>query len=48
MDDIRKEITIMSQCHHENIVPYYTSFIDVTDLWLVMPLLNAGSLIDVI
>ena len=48
MDDIRKEINIMSSCRHKNVVSYYVSFIDDSDLWLVMPLLGAGSLNDVI
>jgi serine/threonine-protein kinase OSR1/STK39 len=48
MDDIRKEINIMSQCRHKNVVSYYVSFMDDSDLWLVMPLLDAGSVSDVI
>ena len=44
MDDIRKEINIMSSFRHNNVVSYYVSFIDDSDLWLVMPLLGAGSL----
>lgn len=48
MDDIRKEINIMSSCRHQNVVSYYVSFIDDSDLWLVMPLLGAGSLNDVV
>lgn len=48
MDDMRKEINIMSTCRHQNVVSYYVSFIDDSDLWLVMPLLGAGSLSDVI
>ena len=47
MDDIRKEINIMSSCRHKNVVSYYVSFIDDSDLWLVMPLLGAGSVVDV-
>jgi len=46
MDDIRKEINIMSSCRHKNVVSYFVSFIDDSDLWLVMPLLGAGSVID--
>ena len=48
MDDIRKEINIMSSCRHQNVVSYYVSFIDDSDLWLVMPLLGAGSLNEVV
>jgi len=44
MNDIRKEINIMSSCKHANVISYYVSFIDDSDLWLVMPLLGAGSL----
>ena len=43
MDDIRREINIMSQCRHEHVVSYFVSFIDQSDLWLVMPLYGAGS-----
>ena len=47
MDDIRKEINIMSSCRHKHVVSYFVSFTDVSDLWLVMPLLGAGSVADV-
>lgn len=47
MDDIRKEINIMSSCRHKNVVSYFVSFTDESDLWLVMPLLGAGSVADV-
>jgi len=29
-------------------VSYYVSFIDESDLWLVMPLLQSGSIVDII
>jgi len=29
-------------------VSYYVSFIDASDLWLVMPLLQCGSIVDII
>jgi serine/threonine-protein kinase OSR1/STK39 len=47
MEDIRKEIQIMSSCRHKNVVSYFVSFTDHSDLWLVMPLL-AGSVADVL
>lgn len=39
MDDIRREISIMSQMRHDALVRVYSSFIWQTELWIVMPLL---------
>eukprot|EP00347_Sterkiella_histriomuscorum_P020913 403335979 len=48
IDEIRKEISVMSTCQHKNVVSCYVSFIEGTDLWLVMPILSAGSCSDIL
>jgi hypothetical protein len=42
-DEIRREIMIMSLVHHPNVVRILASFVEGQDLWIVMPLLEAGS-----
>lgn len=37
----------MSTCQHKNVVSCYVSFIEGSDLWLVMPILSAGSCYDI-
>ena len=37
----------MSSCLHKNLCRYYVSFMDDSDLWMVMPLLGSGSAVDI-
>ena len=48
MDDLRKEINIISKCNHPNVLKYYVSFLNGKELWLVMPFIEGGSLRNII
>jgi serine/threonine-protein kinase OSR1/STK39 len=48
LEEIRKEIQIMRLSYHENVVSYHVCFLVDMNLWLVMPVLEGGSVANVI
>jgi serine/threonine-protein kinase OSR1/STK39 len=48
LKEINREIASMKRLKHENIVAYYTSFLNVTKLEIVMDICEKGSLLDII
>lgn len=47
IDDLRKEILIISKCNHKNVLRFYSSFMQGSELWIVMPFIEAGSLLNI-
>ncbi|XP_043701610.1 germinal center kinase 1 isoform X2 [Telopea speciosissima] len=48
IEDIQKEIAVLSQCRSSYITEYYGSFLHQTKLWIVMEYMAGGSVADLI
>ena len=48
IDDIQKEIAVLSQCDSSYVVKYYGSFVSQTKLWIIMEYLAGGSALDLV
>lgn len=47
IDELRREIQIMSLCKHPHVLPVLGSFVQSSKLWIVTPYLSAGSCLDI-
>jgi len=48
IEDIQKEITILSQLDHTNITKYFGSFVENNYLWIIIELCAGGSCLDLV
>ncbi|KAG1442213.1 hypothetical protein G6F56_011160 [Rhizopus delemar] len=48
LDALRKEIQIMALCKHPNLLQVYQSFVHFSELYIVTPLMSAGSCSDLL
>lgn len=47
-DEIVREAQTMRQQLHPNVLPLYTSFVHEQNLWMVMPYVSSGSVLNII
>ncbi|KAI8068612.1 kinase-like domain-containing protein [Gongronella butleri] len=48
LDALRKEIQIMKLCRHPHLLPVYQCFVDTNHLYVITPLMSAGSCRDLL
>ncbi|CAL5219491.1 g1332 [Coccomyxa viridis] len=48
LDEIVREAQTMRQQLHPNVLPLYTSFVHEQNLWMVMPYVSSGSVLNII
>eukprot|EP00667_Euglena_gracilis_P019962 EG_transcript_21479 len=47
LDEVRREIAILKDCQHPNIVQYHGSYLAETNLWILMEFCGGGSVCDI-
>lgn len=47
IDELRREIQVMTLCKHPNLLKIHASFVHKSKLWIVTPYLSGGSCLDI-
>ena len=47
IDELRREIQVMSLCRHANVLSVYTAFVHESRLWIVTPYMKGGSCLEI-
>jgi serine/threonine protein kinase len=47
IDELRREIQVMTLCKHSNLLKIHASFVHESKLWIVTPYLSGGSCLDI-
>ena len=45
---LQREVETMKLCKHDNVLQLHAAFNVMEELWLVMPFMNKGSVLDII
>lgn len=47
-EDLQQEIKTLSECHNDNIIRFYESFVSESQLYIIMEYLSGGSVMDIL
>ncbi len=48
IEDIEREISVLAQCECPNVTRYFGSYVEQSQLWIIMEYLAGGSALDLV
>jgi len=48
IEEVQKEISVLSQCDNERVIKYYGSYLNDAKLWIITEFCGGGSLLDIL